>query len=75
MEMSARINRIVGQLRGIQKMAENGRECSDVLQQVSAVKKAIDALTKDLVIDSLSAKKSPEERKKIEQVVSRVLRI
>ena len=73
--MSARINRIVGQLRGIQKMAENGRECSDVLQQVSAVKKAIDALTKDLVIDSLSAKKSPEERKKIEQVVSRVLRI
>lgn len=75
MEMSARINRIVGQLRGIQKMAETGRECSDVLQQVTAVKKAIDALTKDLVIDSLCVRKSPEERKKIEQVVSRVLSI
>jgi DNA-binding FrmR family transcriptional regulator len=75
MEMSARINRIVGQLRGIQKMAETGRECSDVLQQVSAVKKAIDALSKELVIESLTARKSPEEKKKIEQVIARVLSI
>jgi len=42
MELSQRIARVIGQLKGIQKMVEEKRDCTDVLQQVSAVKKAYD---------------------------------
>ena len=37
-DISNRINRLIGQLKGIEKMLNNKRECSDVLQQISAVK-------------------------------------
>lgn len=39
-----RMNRIEGQVRGIAKMIEDDRYCIDVLNQVSAVQSALDAL-------------------------------
>jgi len=48
-----RVNRIIGQLRGIEKMLGSKRDCSDVLQQISAVKKAIDGLSKEIVISDI----------------------
>ena len=36
-----RLRKIEGQVKGIQKMVENGKECSDLLIQVSAVRAAI----------------------------------
>lgn len=68
-----RINRIVGQLKGIQRMIDGGRDCSEILQQISAVKKAIDGLSKELVIYDVGKNMSDVERKKIEKVVDRVL--
>lgn len=52
-QLSKRVNRIIGQLKGIQKMSEEGRECNDIIQQVSAVKKAIDSLTVELLVDDV----------------------
>lgn len=37
-----RLNRAQGQLRGIVKMIEEGRECQDIVTQLAAVSKAID---------------------------------
>lgn len=68
-----RINRIIGQLKGIQRMMDSGRECSEVLQQISAVKKAIDGLSKELVIQDMCKNMPAAERTKIEKVVDRVL--
>ena len=42
LDITQRINRIVGQLRGIEKMIKSERECHEILQQISAAKKAID---------------------------------
>ena len=70
-EISKRINRLVGQLKGIQKMAEEGRECSEILQQISAVKKAIDGLSKELVISNICKYVPAEQSKRIEQMVER----
>ena len=36
-----RLRKIEGQVKGIQKMVENGKECSDLLVQVGAVRAAI----------------------------------
>lgn len=40
-ELQKRLRRIEGQVRGVQKMLEEGRECSEVVQQLSAIRSAV----------------------------------
>ena len=42
----ARMKRIEGQVRGIQRMIEDGKECEDVLVQVRAVRSALQSANK-----------------------------
>lgn len=70
-----RINRIIGQLRGIEKMLNNKRECSDVLQQISAVKKAIDGLSKEIVISDICKLIPNEDVSKIGRMVERAINL
>lgn len=75
MELNKRINRIIGQLKGIEKMVSQKRECSDILQQVSAVKKAIDGLSKEIAVAGI-CKYVPKNRSKdIEQMVERAINL
>ena len=73
--LKQRINRIVGQLRGIEKMVDSGRDCSDILQQISAVKKAIDSLSKEVVISDVCRYIAKEDTKRIEKVIERAINI
>jgi DNA-binding FrmR family transcriptional regulator len=41
-DLQRRLRRIEGQIRGIQQMLADGRECRDIVAQVSAASKAID---------------------------------
>ncbi len=43
-EALARLARASGQVQGIQRMVEQGRHCTDVLQQIAAVQKALDGV-------------------------------
>ncbi|MBF6593767.1 MAG: metal-sensitive transcriptional regulator [Thermaceae bacterium] len=38
-----RLRRIEGQVRGLQKMVEEGRPCDDMLTQMNATKKALES--------------------------------
>jgi len=40
----ARLHRIEGQVRGLEKMVEEDRYCIDVLTQIAAVRTALDAV-------------------------------
>jgi DNA-binding FrmR family transcriptional regulator len=40
-EMLKRLKRIEGQVRGVQKMIEEDRDCHEVVQQLAAVKSAV----------------------------------
>ena len=40
-----RLSRAIGQLNGIKKMIEENRYCGDILIQLSAVKKAIESMS------------------------------
>lgn len=42
-EILSRLKRAEGQLRGVQRMLEEGSPCLDVAQQFSAVRKALDS--------------------------------
>jgi len=39
-----RLKRAEGQIRGIQKMVENGRDCESVITQLAAVRSAIEGV-------------------------------
>jgi len=41
-ELITRLRRIEGQMRGLQRMLADGRECEDVLTQIMAVRSSID---------------------------------
>jgi DNA-binding FrmR family transcriptional regulator len=75
LNVTQRINRIIGQLRGIEKMIESERECHEVLQQISAAKKAIDGLSKEIVISNICKLIPNEDSKKIEQMVERAINL
>lgn len=50
-----RLRRIEGQARGIAKMLEEGRDCGDVVQQIAAMRNALDRLGYEVVRANLRA--------------------
>lgn len=41
-EVLIRLKKIEGQIRGLQRMIEEGQDCTDVVHQLSAARKALD---------------------------------
>ena len=50
-QLLARLSRIEGQVRGVQRMVEEDRYCVDVLTQISAVQAALDKVALGLLDD------------------------
>lgn len=66
-----RLKRIEGQARGIQHMIEQGRDCQEIMQQLTALQAAAHAVTlqlfEEFALRCLQAADDPEAR---EQVVA-----
>ena len=52
---NSRLNRLVGQITGIQRMVEEGRYCVDILTQIAAARSALDALGVELLTSHLES--------------------
>lgn len=52
-KIKSRVNRISGQVAGIERMLDEGRYCVDVLNQIAAVRSALDALGIELLTKHL----------------------
>ena len=52
-KLQARLNRIAGQIGGVQRMVEEDRYCVDILTQVAAVRSALDAMGVELLTDHI----------------------
>jgi DNA-binding FrmR family transcriptional regulator len=48
-QLQARLRRIEGQVRGVQKMVEDDRYCIDVLTQIGAIQAALDKVALGLL--------------------------
>jgi DNA-binding FrmR family transcriptional regulator len=53
-KVQARLKRIEGQVRGLQRMVDEDTYCIDVLTQVSATTRALQAVALELLDDHLS---------------------
>jgi CsoR family transcriptional regulator, copper-sensing transcriptional repressor len=49
-----RLRKVEGQVRGIQRMVDEDRYCIDILEQVAAVTKALQAVALELLDDHLA---------------------
>jgi DNA-binding FrmR family transcriptional regulator len=52
-----RLRRLEGQIRGVQRMIEEGKDCTDVVTQLSACKAALDRVGYRLVVASWSRRR------------------
>ncbi len=48
-----RLKRAEGQLRGVQRMIEEGNECVDIITQLSAVRSSVDRVVGIIVAENL----------------------
>jgi DNA-binding FrmR family transcriptional regulator len=54
-KLKVRARRIAGQITGVQRMIEEDRYCVDILNQISAVRSALDALGIELLTHHLES--------------------
>ena len=73
-DIFSRLNRIEGQIKGIQKMIESEKQCGEVLTQISAVRAAttkvgmlmLEKYLKDCMLNSIN---SEDKEKAIENLL------
>jgi DNA-binding FrmR family transcriptional regulator len=81
-QVQARLKRIEGQIRGVQKMVDEDRYCIDVLTQVGAVKAALDAVallllqdhTEHCVVEAIQAGTGSGKIRELNEAVERLVR-
>lgn len=75
-----RLKRTEGQLRGIQKMIEEEKDCLDVIHQLSAVRSSVDRIMGVIVAENLrdcleNPDKSAEtQQARIEQAIQLIIK-
>ena len=81
-EYLKRLRRIEGQARGLQRMVEDEKYCIDILTQVSAMTKALQAVALGLLEDHLShcvvraaAAGGPEADEKVREASEAIARL
>ena len=66
-----RLKRSEGQLRGIQKMIEEERDCMDIMIQLSAVRSSVDRVIELLITENLMEciNNPTENKERIEKAI------
>ncbi|PIR95827.1 hypothetical protein COT93_00360 [Candidatus Falkowbacteria bacterium CG10_big_fil_rev_8_21_14_0_10_37_18] len=74
-KIKKRFNRIKGQFNGLEKMIDQERDCLEVLNQISAIRSAIDSLgTIILSQEAICLKIKKSERDKLNTLLKRFIK-
>ena len=75
-DILARLKRVEGQAKGVQRMIEEGRECADVINQVAAIRAAITAISGELLeAVALRCLRHPDDFDSPERAVEEAVRL
>ncbi|HWL45262.1 MAG TPA: metal-sensitive transcriptional regulator [Ilumatobacter sp.] len=81
-DLSKRLRRIEGQVRGVHKMVDDDRYCIDILTQISAITKALQSVSLALLDDHLGhcvvqavAAGGPEADEKLKEASDAISRL
>ena len=76
--LTSRVNRIVGQMNGINKMIEEDSYCADILIQLSAIDKSIKSLSNIILSNHMKHcvinAKEEEKCEKVDEVIDLIRR-
>ena len=75
MEIQQRINRITGQLKGIALMVKNERSSEEILQQIAAVKKAIDSTALEIALNDCNKLINSKDLEKFKSIIKGVVNL
>jgi len=73
LSLEQRVTRILGQVKGVEKMVKEKRNQVEILQQVTAVKKAIDGLSREIIIDYFHDKVQDSNKEEVATVIQRII--
>ena len=73
MNVDSRMNRLIGQLEGIRRMINSGRDTNDVVQQVLAARQALSRIGMLVLKEEMS--KNSIKDKKTEKLIEQIFRI
>lgn len=79
-KITNRLRRTEGQIRGVQKMIDEEKECIDIVTQLSAARSSIDRVMGMIIADNLKncfenpEKDSQEQTKKLEQAINMIIK-
>lgn len=70
------LNRIEGQVRGVRKMYQEGRDCTAIAQQIAAIQSALKRVGKEMLTAEASrCMEQTENKQKLEAIVESLLKI
>lgn len=64
---------MTGQLKGIERMMRDGRPCREILQQIAAVKKAIDGLTGEIIAKEIDSHVPDREARELNRIIDQAI--
>lgn len=79
-QVANRLKRAEGQIRGIQKMIDAEKSCSDIIMQLSAVRSSIDSVMGMIVAENLKhcleepVEEPAEQAKLVEQAIKLIVK-
>ena len=71
----SRINKIKGQLNGIDKMLQEERKCLEIVQQISAVRAALSKLGVEILKDEAGLCSSGKSTESLEKIIDNLFKI
>lgn len=66
-KLIARLRRIEGQVRGVETMLSSGRECREIIQQLSAIQSALHGFSRTLLEEYAVTCLLPDESQPIDR--------
>jgi DNA-binding FrmR family transcriptional regulator len=66
-KLIARLRRIEGQVRGVEAMLSSGRECREIIQQLSAIQSALHGFSRTLLEEYAVTCLLPDESQPIDR--------
>ena len=75
--MKNRVKRMEGQLRGILKMMEDGKDCKEVITQLSAVRSAVDRTIGVIVSTNLvqCVRQAEDDDGKVDEIIKEAVNL
>jgi DNA-binding FrmR family transcriptional regulator len=76
-DMKNRLKRVEGQVRGVLRMMEEGKDCRDIITQMSAIRTAMDRATAYVVARNLESclRKEAENDEEREEVIEEAIKM